>query len=430
VSSSARPAVAVLVPLVLLVLTAACSSSAAPKPAPTSTGTASTPRGTASTSTGSTGTGIVTGIDKMIGGADAGSPYFSDPYPVYRVSNATSAPDPHIVFGTPDAVLLCPGQIRPGCYTRRPIDITMSAALTAQANAAGTVIVGTQNHNPFQDASGAWNMALTVSVREKSGHPSGHWTVVLHAHPVGAVNPVPTEWVADSVLAGSLAHSEDANYDGKYYEANGILYLLYSKRLSDNPGRDGVVAQELTSPEQPGDSGPVVLLQPTSGTGFASEDFFLNAPNSSFKLVETGNITQIDGKYVMAYSTGDFAENDYKTGIAWSDTFLPHAGSTYAKLITPDPSNVWQDPVDQEVAYLMQSQKPKGLHYVGGEVLAPGVPSIVQDGSDWYLIFAGYQPGNSPGGRVPTQFDPAHRQPYLVPLCLTGSASIIVTCTR
>jgi hypothetical protein len=62
--------------------------------------------------------------------------------------------------------------------------------------------------------------------------------------------------------------------------------------------------------------------------------------------------------------------------------------------------------------------------------LAPGVPSIVQDGSDWYLIFAGYQPGSSPGGQIPVHFNPADRQPYLIPLCPTGSASIIVTCTR
>jgi hypothetical protein len=61
---------------------------------------------------------------------------------------ASSSADPHIVYGTPDAVLLCPGQIRSGCYSRRPIVITMSPAITAQADAAGTVIVATQNHNP------------------------------------------------------------------------------------------------------------------------------------------------------------------------------------------------------------------------------------------------------------------------------------------
>jgi hypothetical protein len=40
-----------------------------------------------------------------------------------------------------------------------------------------------------------------------------------------------------------------------------------------------------------------------------------------------------------------FDENDYKTGIAWSDTFLPPGGSTYAKLVTLDPSNVGTTPV-------------------------------------------------------------------------------------
>jgi hypothetical protein len=362
----------------------------------------------------------------MIGGSGAGSPYFSDPYPVYRSSHGTSSADPHIVFGTPDAVLLCPGQIRPGCYSRRSIVITMSPAITAQADAAGTVIVATQNHNPFQDDSGTWDMALTVSVAEKSGRPSGHWSVVLHAHPVGPANPVPTTWVADSVLEGSLAHTDYADYDGKYYENNGALYLIYSKRLSAKPARDGIVAQRMRSPRQPDDSGPVVLLEPAPGAGFTSEDFFADDPDSSFKLVETGNITQIGGEYVMAYSTGDFEENDYKTGIAWSSTFLPRSGSTYAKLVIPDSSDVWHDPGHQDVAYLMQSERPRWPHFTGSQVLAPGVPSIVRAGSDWYLIVAGYQPG----GQAPAHFDPARRQPYLVPLCLSGTASIIATCAR
>jgi len=430
-----RRGLAVLFLVLPLVLVAACGPLSAPEPA--STGASATAGAAGIASAGATAGAAVSAsaspsasptasadVEKMIGGPRAGWPYFSDPYPVYRTSHGTSVADPHIVFGTSDAVLLCPGQIRPGCYTRRPVVITMSEAITAQAAAAGTVIVATQNHNPFQNDDGAWSMALTVTVRQRSGHPSGHWDVVLHAHPAGPSDPVPTTWVADSVLAGSLAVSQDANYDGKYYEANGALYLLYSKRLSSGPARDGIVAQRMRSPRQPDGTAPAVLLQPAPGTGFTSEDFFAGDPGSSFKLVETGNITRIDGKYVMAYSTGDFEENDYKIAVAWSKTFLPPPGSTYAKLVTPDPSNLWRD--REDVSYLMQSQEPQAPHYVGGQVLAPGVPSIVQDGRRWYLIFAGYQPG----GQVPATFNPASRQPYLVPLCLTGSASIIVACTR
>jgi hypothetical protein len=364
-------------------------------------------------------------LEKMIGGS--GSPYFADPYPVYRSSHGTSVPDPHIVFGTPDAVLLCPGQLAPGCYTRQSIDIQISPALTKTADAAGTVITATQNHNPFQGDNGGWSMALTVSVRQKSAPTGDGWSVILHAHPASAGNPVPTTWIADSVLEGSLAHNEYANYDGKYYEASGTLYLLYSKRLSNTPARDGVVAQQMTSPEQPTTTGPVLLLQPTPGAGYTSESFFVDKPNSQFKLVETGNITQIDGKYVMAYSTGDFSENDYKTGIAWSDTFLPAQGATYQKLVTPDTADVWSNASHQDIDYLMQSQEMQSPHYVGYQVIGPGVPSIVQDGDTWYVIFAGFQPTSQ---IVPTQFDPADRQPYFAPLCLSGTPELPFTCTQ
>lgn len=391
--------------------------------------------------TGGAGSGV--DIEKMLAAPDGGSPFFSDPYPVYRTQHGTSVADPHIVFGTPKAAMLCPGPLRSGCYRRIPITIQLSPTVTAQATADGTIIVGTQNHNPFQGANGAWDMALTVSVRPQPapgqpttdrpkagppqpGRPRSHWTVVLHAHPVGPADPVPTTWVADSVLEGSLAHDERANYDGKYYENAGALYLLYSKRLSEKPGRAGIVAQPMSSPTQPSDSPPVVLLEPGSGAEFSSEDFFLDAPKSQFKLVETGNISQIDGRYVMAYSAGAFDENDYKTGLAWSTTFLPPNGSTYQKLVIPDPSNLWHNPGHQDVAYLMQSQHPQWPNFVGDKVSAPGVPSFVADGPDWYLIFAGYPAG----GQRTTHFDPAHRQPLLVALCPSASPSIATTCNR
>ena len=382
-------------------------------------------------------------VETMISG---GSPFFSDPYPVYRTQNGTSVADPHIVFGTPKAALLCPGQLSPGCYRRTHINIQLSPALTAQAGAAGNAIVNTQNHNPFQEANGTWDMALTVSVRPatppgqpateqpkggppKAGRRKSHWTVILHVHPVGSADPVPTTWVADSVLEGSLAQNQRANYDGKYYETNNTLYLLYSKRLSEKPGRAGIVAQPMSSPAQPAASQPVVLLPPGPGAEFSSEDFFLNAPKSQFKLVETGNISQIDGKYVMAYSTGAFNENDYKTGLAWSSSFLPPNGSTYQKLVTPDPSNIWHNPGHQDINYLLQSQQPQWPNDVAGVVSAPGVPAIVEDNGKRYLMFAGYLPSTT-GGQDPTAFDPSKRQSLLISLCTSDPASIVKPCTH
>jgi hypothetical protein len=392
---------------------------------PPATGTAR-PTTTSSAHPGPTDSAAAPGLDleKVIGGS--GSPYFSDPYPVYRSSHGESAADPHIVFGTPDAVLLCPGPLSPGCYRRHSLDIEISPALTAAANAAGTVITATQNHNPFQGVGG-WSMALTVSVRRKSAPAGDDWSVILHARPASAADPVPTTWIADSVLEGSLAHQEYADYDGKYYETGGTLYLLYSKRLSDTPARDGVVAQQMRSLEDLAATGPVLLLQPTPGAGYTSENFFVGKPDSQFKLVETGNVSRIDGTYVMAYSTGDFEENDYKTGIAWSDTFLPPKGAIYRKLVGADTADVWGNASRQDVDYLMQSQESQSPHYAGNQVLAPGVPSIVQEGDAWYLIFAGYQPS---GGAVPAQFDAADRQPYFAPLCLSGTPALPFTCAR
>ncbi len=64
-------------------------------------------------------------------------------------------------------------------------------------------------------------------------------------------------------------------------------------------------------------------------------------------------------------------ENDYKTGVAWSDTFLPAPGATYRKILRPDPTGVWGKP-GLEVQYLLQSEKPAWPDDVANEVVAPG----------------------------------------------------------
>lgn len=356
--------------------------------------------------------------------ASSSSPYFPDPYPVYRAGGDTSVPDPHVVFGTKPAMLTCPGRIEPGCYTSHPITIQLDRSITDQLHAAGTTAVTTFNHNPFRDSSGHWQMALTATVRPAASDPkhSDSWSVVLHAHPADAASPAPTAWTADAVLVGSLAHDARANYDGKYFEDHGVLYLLYSRRLSDDPAHDGVVAQRMTTATTPARSVPVVLLAPKTGAGFTSERFAENKPKDRFKLVETGNVTKVGDHYVMAYSTGAFDESDYKTGIAWSNTFLPSAGTTYRKVVVPDAGNVWHNPSGHDVRYLLQSQKPDWPDYVGSTVQAPGVPSLVEDGGHWFVIFAGYR-----GGTARAPFDPAHRQPFLAPIPAPTSPTAGVT---
>jgi hypothetical protein len=83
-------------------------------------------------------------------------------------------------------------------------------------------------------------------------------------------------------------------------------------------------------------------------------------------------------------------------------------------------------PGRQDVRYLLQSQQPSWPAYSGASVHAPGVPTIVEDDSHWYLIFAGYpakQDGSGPGA---THFDSAHRKPFLASLVVGRSGSITV----
>ncbi len=170
-----------------------------------------------------------------------------------------------------------------------------------------------------------------------------------------------------------LNQFEKANYDGKHVLDGKTLYLVYSRHLCKSPVHDGTVAHCMASPTRLDSSDPVTLLEPARDAGVNSELFFIDDKTSQFKLIETGNIIKIDGKYAMAYPTGDFQENDDKTGVAWSDTFLPAPGKTYRKIFRPDPTGVWGKP-GLEVQYLLQSEKPAWPDDVASEVVAPGVP--------------------------------------------------------
>ena len=328
--------------------------------------------------------------------ADAQPPaaYFVDPFPI-RLHGAV-APFPVRLFsGTTKALLVCPASLLATCAVAGTVTLEQGS-LRQQASAAGASLGVADNFNIFFDAGGGWHMVATYYVKNPSAPPSdGPWTVVVHAHPTSPDDPL--HWSADALLAGSFSRPAPANYDGKFFEDNGTLYLIYSMNLTTTPKRDGLVAQRMVSPTLPAPDKPILLLKPNSGIGYASERFDENQAPDGFKLVQTGNITKIDGKYALAYSTGAFDESDYKSGIAWSDTFLPAPGTTYRKVVIPDPAHVWSSPGGAEVRYLLQSQKPLWPNDVAGQVLAPGVPSILR-GSDntWRLVFAGYASTDAP----------------------------------
>ncbi len=356
-----------------------------------------------------------------------GSGYFSDPYPIH-LSPAVRASLPQLFSGTTKQALACPPVIQANCVDAA--DITVSPGpLEAEAQAAGSTITIAENNNIYQADNGTWHMATTFFVKNPAFPGVTHWNVIAHAHPL---NPnFPSDWVADSVLVGSFSKPAKANYDGKFFVDAGKPYLIYSKRLSDNPARDGIVALPIESFTKAADVEPTILLKPDDADGgFNSELFFGLGSKNTFKLVETGNITEIDGKYALAYSTGAYDEVGYKTGVAWSDTFLPEPGAFYKKALRPDPTGIWGQLNHQEVQYLLQSQEAAWPNYVAGQVLAPGVPSLLQNRSGaWELFFAAYLPSDSPTLPKTGFFDPSHRRPFVVGLTVNIPRGATVSTT-
>ncbi|WP_446742440.1 family 43 glycosylhydrolase [Silvibacterium acidisoli] len=360
--------------------------------------------------------------------ATANTGYFEDPLPIHLAQTAGSyIPS---IAGTTHQVLTCT-TLASGCYSSSAITITTGAALMAQLP-ANTKLNGYQNNNIYQDNAGNWQMATTVTVNNPAANPNGlPWNVILHASPVsGSATSsagVPLAWSSDALLIGSFTNQENANYDGKYLEDSGKLYLIYSRRLQDSPSaQDGIVAQLMTSAQQVDSSSPTTLLAPENNSdgGYKSELFDCASASNQFKLIETGNITVVNGKYAMAYSTGSFETPCYKVGIAWSDTLT----GQYKKILQADTSNVWQNPSPEpEVLYLIQAQQSAWPNYVNSSVQGPGVPSLVQyPAGTWYLYFAGYDPS------VPLDsgmFNPKLRQPYFMRLNVAIPANATVAGT-
>jgi hypothetical protein len=361
-----------------------------------------------------------------------GAGYFSDPYPIHIEPSRVNGYIPPSFSGTTKEILSCPGGIRPGCFVVTPITVIVGSSIQREAQSQGSTITAIENNNIFRDNFGQWQMATTLYVKNPAYPDAGPWNVIVHAHPFTVTSfPLPNEWVADTLLIGSFAQPARANYDGKYFEGEGDLYLVYSKRLSDQPARDGIVAQLMQSATEPAPAAPTVLLQPEEAEGGYNSEYSESAnSNSQFKLIETGNVTVVDGKYALAYSTGAYDQPNYKAGVAWSDTFLPADGSSYKKMLREDAAGVWGQPNHLEVQYLLQSQESDWPNYVASEVLAPGVPSIVEDeDGSWFLYLAGYDPSDAPTVPGTADFNPSHRSPFFLRLQIEVPAGATVATT-
>ncbi|MFT4510451.1 hypothetical protein [Caballeronia sp. 15711] len=360
--------------------------------------------------------------------------YFGDPYPIH--SSQPSATAPQSYSGTTTQVLQCTPPITPGCFTSADLQFKYDSSLTSAVSAAGNAFGDTINHNIYQTLDGVWHMVITLYV-----HPLGaqnpHWTVIAHASPADntPASTPPSSWIVDKLLVGSLATSDFANYDGKYFEDGNTLYLVYSKRLVSSPVEyDGIVAQAMTSATAPASSDPVTLLAPDRGAASLNSEYFHTKPpaGDTFKLIETGNITKINGKYVMAYSAGDYQQISYKSGVAYSDTFLPQPGQSYRKVYQQDTAGVWGQPNHPEVRYLLQSQQSQWPNYVAAQVLAAGVPAIIEQPNGQYLMsFDAFLPSDAPQApespNNPLDIEADHRRPFYLPLNVSVPANVGVS---
>lgn len=340
-----------------------------------------------------------------------GTGYFSDPYLV-PFSGATST----YISGTTQDYLVCAGDLSPKCAQKTPISVDYSN-LQTQASQVGAEICAIAGLRPFQESSGLWDMVLVLHMEQLGNcDASSHWNVLVHASPATQSTTPPVSWTADAILVGSFSDSSvQANYDGRYFEDGGQLYLVYVKSLSTSPQRFGLVAQAMASPTTLDSTAPVLLLQPNPDNNDSLNSEGYSNLTDSFKLVEAGNITKINGKYVLVYSAGSYDQNTYKAAVAYSDTFLPAAGTTYRKVTMPDPNGVWGNTND-EVVYLLQSQKQNWTGYVASQVVAPGVDTVAPVGPNgsWVLVFAGYAPGDT--GLSGNTYDASKRRPFYVGL--------------
>ncbi|HVY15244.1 MAG TPA: hypothetical protein VHB27_08455, partial [Rhodopila sp.] len=233
----------------------------------------------------------------------AGSGYFEDPYPVRL---APSRPSQMVaISGTTKAIMRCRIPLAPSRCTWTPAQFDVGA-LADGITAAGDTFTNFQNLNVFQDDQGGWHAVLAIGVKRRGAPAGDHWTVLVHARPASAASPdqVPLQWVADTVLSGSFSERVDGNYDGKYLEDDGKLYLLFVKNFTSRPAlRNGIVIQPMVSPTQKEPVPPATLL--TTGDRFGP----LNSErydHTAAKLVEAPFITRIDGKYALIYSTGAY----------------------------------------------------------------------------------------------------------------------------
>jgi hypothetical protein len=238
---------------------------------------------------------------------------------------------------------------------------------------------------PYRQPSGRWHAYGSVSI-------GGFNTFICHFKPLTSDWPI-TQWRLDKVLLGDLTSSP---YETKVYTDETGGYLFYVDRLPD--GNNHVMVRKLRAPDE---IDPAFQPRPVlSPEGLASE--FRNG-SAGMQLCEGTNITKLatkDGpKYVMLYAVGDFAQNNYKLGVAYSNSLVPPIGKYYDKPKARDPAGIWGHPeTPGEIVYLLQSEKQNWPNFCASQVSGPGLGNLVSYLGACHLVFHAHDPGQTSGG--------------------------------
>ena len=316
-------------------------------------------------------------LSRFIGPEDCpGASGFADPYvfkegEAWYMTSTYPANAPMYMFSTTDFV----GKKR---YALN-VDLNESL-LQNHFNDSGLIADSIWGLVPYRHTDDKWHAYGTIHV--------GYFrTFVCHFSPAGNTTWPITDWKLDKVLVGSPSNSA---YESKVYSDASGMYLLYVDQLDD--GNNHVVAQRMLDPENLDASfTPRPILSPE---GLASE--YRNPPGG-MQICEGQNISRLStpkgSKYVMLYSVGDFAQYNYKLGVAYSDTLIPPSGQQYAKPKQSDPKNVWHNPTsEKEVVYLLQTEVESWPNYCRNPLKGPGLGNLVEYRGGHYLLFHSRDP--------------------------------------
>jgi hypothetical protein len=318
----------------------------------------------------------------------------------YLVSTVP-CPDPYVfhdgtdwyIFGTgAEPFFLQGNNLEPAEMRKVKLDLDLSSFPQRVHHIWGFVVF--RNKDEAYHAYGTLHLGdfHTVIAHFVPG-PGAKWT---------AGKPI-TRWRIDKILLG-----DPSKRDWDYYESKVVcdedctLYLVYVTRQ----GRDNhIMARRLGAPDRLDPTHlPATLLKPS---GLRSED--RNEPGS-MQLVEGPSIARYEGKYILFYSVGDFARNNYKLGVAFSDRIIPPDGTTYQKVLAYDPRRTWgPQKSPREIVYVMQSQVNDWPNNTLGFVNGPGLGSLVYIDSRPWLVFHGYRPSE-------TDRNPDKRYVFKLPL--------------